>query len=153
MAARRPFNRDEKVEVKMQDGEFAGAMYRGVIKGVWNHRYEVKMTTLTDGATGGPLNVHVEFPFLQPVPPNVLVEFKQFDFVEKLRVRRDSEERSEFLESGRRLLRDKNNGKSALIQEKLLSTPSEAQNCLINCLGHDVDVMSALTVHLGHYDL
>ncbi|KAI3510745.1 hypothetical protein L1887_17879 [Cichorium endivia] len=30
MAARRPFNRDEKVEVKMQDGEFAGAVYGGM---------------------------------------------------------------------------------------------------------------------------
>ncbi|KAI3503856.1 hypothetical protein L1887_32311 [Cichorium endivia] len=82
MAARRPFNLDEKVEVRMQDGEFAGAVYGGVIKSVWNHRYEVKMTTLTDGASGGPLNVHVEFSYLQPVPPKVLVEFKQFDFVE-----------------------------------------------------------------------
>lgn len=82
MAARRPFNRDEKVEVKMQEGEFAGGVYGGVIEGVWSHMYEVKMTTLTDGMTGGPLTVHVGFPFLQPVPPKVMVEYKQFDLVE-----------------------------------------------------------------------
>ncbi|KAI3503836.1 hypothetical protein L1887_32290 [Cichorium endivia] len=82
MAGRRPFSRDEKVEVRMQDGEFAGAVYGGVIKSVWNHRCEVKMTTLTDGSTGGPLNVHVDFAYLQPVPPKVLVEFKQYDFME-----------------------------------------------------------------------
>ncbi|KAI3503850.1 hypothetical protein L1887_32305 [Cichorium endivia] len=85
MATRRPFNRDEKVEVRMQDGEFAGAVYGGVIKSVWNHRYEVKMTTLTDGATGGPLNVHVELSYLQPVPPKCLdeveVKLTQGDFV------------------------------------------------------------------------
>ncbi|KAI3496679.1 hypothetical protein L1887_39050 [Cichorium endivia] len=82
MAGRRPFSRDEKVEVKMQDGEFASVVYEGVIKSVWNHRYEVKMTILTDGSTGGPLHVHVDFAYLQPVPPRVLVEFKQYDFVE-----------------------------------------------------------------------
>ncbi|KAI3510713.1 hypothetical protein L1887_17846 [Cichorium endivia] len=82
MAGRRPFSRDEKVEVRMQDGEFAGAVYGGVIKSVWNHCYEVKMTTLTDGSTGGPLNVHVDFAYLQPVPPKLLVEFKQYDFME-----------------------------------------------------------------------
>lgn len=59
--ARRPFNRDDKVEVKMQEGEFAGGVYGGVITGVWNHRYEVRLTTLTDGGTGGPMKVHVGF--------------------------------------------------------------------------------------------
>lgn len=66
----------------MQEGEFAGGVYGGVITGVWNHRYEVRLTTLTDGGTGGPMKVHVGFPFLQPVPPKILVEFKQFDLVE-----------------------------------------------------------------------
>ncbi|KAI3493584.1 hypothetical protein L1887_40786 [Cichorium endivia] len=110
MVGRRPFSQDEKVGVRMQDGEFAGAVYGGVIKSVWNNRYEVKMTTLTDGSTGGPLSVHidytylqpyevkmttltdgstggplsvhVDYAYLQPVPPKVLVEFKQYDFVE-----------------------------------------------------------------------
>ncbi|KAI3700058.1 hypothetical protein L2E82_44673 [Cichorium intybus] len=40
------------------------------------------MTTLNDGENGGPLTVHTSYPYLQPVPPKILVEYKQFDLVE-----------------------------------------------------------------------
>ncbi|KAI3700356.1 hypothetical protein L2E82_44982 [Cichorium intybus] len=80
--AERPFNRWDKVEVKLSEGEFAGGIYGGVIIRVWSQRYVVRLTTLTDGETGRPLVVHVGFATLQPVPPKVLVEFKQFDLVE-----------------------------------------------------------------------
>ncbi|KAI3510705.1 hypothetical protein L1887_17838 [Cichorium endivia] len=80
--AQRPYNRYDKVEVKMQEGEYAGGVYGGVATEVWNHRYEVKMTTLLGGETGGPMTVHTSYPFLQPVPPNILVKYKQFDLVE-----------------------------------------------------------------------
>ncbi|KAI3780093.1 hypothetical protein L2E82_09980 [Cichorium intybus] len=78
----RLYNRYDKVEVKMQEGEFAGGTYGGVVTEVWNHRYEVRLTTLTDGETGGPLTVHVGYPYFQPVPPKILVEYKQFDVVD-----------------------------------------------------------------------
>ncbi|KAI3494741.1 hypothetical protein L1887_40446 [Cichorium endivia] len=55
--AQRPYNRGDKVEVKMREGEYAGGTYGGVIMAVWNHWYE-------------------------PVPPRILVEYKQFDLVE-----------------------------------------------------------------------
>ncbi|KAI3510083.1 hypothetical protein L1887_25610 [Cichorium endivia] len=55
------FNRWNKVEIKLHEGEFVGGIYSGMIVGVWNHRYEVRLTTLTDGETGGPMVVHVRF--------------------------------------------------------------------------------------------
>ncbi|KAI3779272.1 hypothetical protein L2E82_08917 [Cichorium intybus] len=80
--ARRPYNRFDKVEVRMQEGDYSGGIYGGVVTRVWNHQYEVRMTTLNGGDGGGPLTVHTSYPFLQPVPPRIMVEYKQFDLVE-----------------------------------------------------------------------
>ncbi|KAI3790990.1 hypothetical protein L2E82_04483 [Cichorium intybus] len=80
--AQRPYNRGDKVEVKMREGEYAGGTYGGVVMAVWNHWYEVKMTTLKDSDGDGPLTIHTSYPYLQPVPPKILVEYKQFDLVE-----------------------------------------------------------------------
>ncbi|KAI3510718.1 hypothetical protein L1887_17851 [Cichorium endivia] len=157
MAGRRPFSRDEKVEVRMQDGEFAGAVYGGVIKSVWNHRYEVKMTTLTDGSTGGPLNVHVDFAYLQPVPPKLLVEFKQYDFVEvwyrrgwwpaAISRKTPFNQFHVVLVDGTRLFVDESELRIHQRASGLSITPSKSPNSLINRLGHDADLMGALTAH------
>ncbi|KAI3767015.1 hypothetical protein L2E82_17096 [Cichorium intybus] len=81
--AESPFKCWDKVEVKMLDeGEFQGGTYGGVIMGIWLHRYEIKLTTLTDSATGRPMRVSCGWGALQPVPPRVLVEYKPFDMVE-----------------------------------------------------------------------
>ncbi|KAI3505848.1 hypothetical protein L1887_28148 [Cichorium endivia] len=106
---RRPFSRDEKVEVRMQEGEFAGAVYGGVIKScacrlcisstsasedfadgfyeriitkTWKRRCEVQLRCLPDNTTGKMMIVRVKYGFLCPIPPTVVVEYKVGDYVD-----------------------------------------------------------------------
>ncbi|KAI3740700.1 hypothetical protein L2E82_31171 [Cichorium intybus] len=81
--AESPFKRWDKVEVKMlEEGEFQGGTYGGIIEGIWLHRYEIMLTTLNDSVTVRPMKVSCGWGVLQPVPPRVLVDFKPFDMVE-----------------------------------------------------------------------